>query len=160
MKVRSRIVVGIIGAAAVVVTSLTMASASVPDSSDVIHACYTTSSGALRVIDTDNGGNCYGYETAISWPSKAPSLKYFTGTTATDSQRNASVNCPDGGLPIALWINGHSVTSGDSHVVPSEESLNFPSGSDFTGTTPPIGISGYGADTPANSTVNYSLICT
>jgi hypothetical protein len=54
------------GAAAVLVT---VAAASIPDASGVIHACYTRSSGTLRVSDT---GTCTTKETAISWNNVGP----------------------------------------------------------------------------------------
>jgi hypothetical protein len=46
--------------------------ASVPDSSGIIHACYSTSTnpntrGALRVIDTDAGESCGNNELPIAW---------------------------------------------------------------------------------------------
>lgn len=53
------------GAAALVcVAAGGVAYASIPDSSGVIHACYTRSSGALRVSDA---GTCTSKETALSW---------------------------------------------------------------------------------------------
>jgi hypothetical protein len=49
-----------------------IAYASIPDSSGVIHGCYKTVGGALRVIDTDKGGKCVPSETALSWSQTGP----------------------------------------------------------------------------------------
>lgn len=157
MKVRTRIIVGVTGAAVVAATSFTVASASVPDSNDVIHACYTTSSGALRVIDTDNGGSCYSYETAISWPSKAPSLKYFTGTATVNSSHDVSeMDCPDGGMPVSVWFSG-SDPYGNAGTYNSRVSLTNSSGNL---SDPPSGLKGSGDSNLPVGSINYELICT
>jgi hypothetical protein len=48
-----------------------VAYASIPDSSGVIHGCYKTSNGQLRVIDTGLGQTCHN-ENAISWSQQGP----------------------------------------------------------------------------------------
>ena len=61
---------------AVSVTALVVggiAVASIPDSNSVVHACYATKGGALRVIDTGKGRNgekCKPGEVALSWNQK------------------------------------------------------------------------------------------
>ncbi len=47
-----------------------VAYSSIPDAGGVIHSCYDTSTGALRVIDSDAGGVCRGGETALDWNQK------------------------------------------------------------------------------------------
>ncbi|HEY3718375.1 MAG TPA: hypothetical protein VGL39_27950 [Jatrophihabitantaceae bacterium] len=106
-KALALIAVGILAAIGIAL-GVTAATASVPDSSGMIHACYTTSSGALRIIDTDAGGACYSYETAISWPSSTPTLKYFAGTataTLNGSSVQFTVTCTDGGVPANIFVN-------------------------------------------------------
>jgi hypothetical protein len=49
----------------------TVAVASIPDSNGVIHGCYNTSNGNLRVIDSAND-NCRNSETAIFWNQTGP----------------------------------------------------------------------------------------
>ena len=46
--------------------------ATIPDGSGVIHGCFTTSNGALRVIDTDAGGTCKKGETSLNWNQTGP----------------------------------------------------------------------------------------
>src|SRR5438105_9710357 len=49
-----------------------IAYASIPDASGVIHGCYKTVNGVLRVIDTDKGGKCVPGETALNWNQTGP----------------------------------------------------------------------------------------
>jgi hypothetical protein len=49
-----------------------VAIASIPDSGGVIHGCYTTLGGGLRVIDTDLGQKCKSKETALTWSQTGP----------------------------------------------------------------------------------------
>lgn len=46
--------------------------AAIPDSSGVIHGCYKTNKGTLRVIDTDKGQTCSKSETPLSWNQTGP----------------------------------------------------------------------------------------
>jgi len=67
---------GVAGAAGV-------AAASVPDAAGTIHACYSTSNGALRVIDTALHQACSTSEKALNWPAR--SIRWrgsWTSTTA------------------------------------------------------------------------------
>ena len=45
--------------------------ASIPDASGVIHACYTTAVGAVRIIDSPSQ-SCNALETAITWNQAGP----------------------------------------------------------------------------------------
>jgi hypothetical protein len=45
---------------------VTFASATIPDSNDVIHACYDSKSGDLRVIDAPSKA-CAKFEVSLSW---------------------------------------------------------------------------------------------
>lgn len=122
------------------------ASASIPASDGTINACYTTSSGALRVIDS--AGSCYSYETAISWPGSVPALKYFNGTASVSSSGTTiTALCTDGGTPLSLFLG-----SG----LPANE-VNFPS-LHLNSSSQPDGIQqyvwGFSASLP------YTLVCT
>jgi len=44
-----------------------IAYATIPDPGGVIHGCYKSTGGALRVIDTGAGGSCLSSETPLSW---------------------------------------------------------------------------------------------
>jgi hypothetical protein len=46
--------------------------ATIPDSGGVIHGCYQTARGALRVIDTTQGATCTAGETALDWNRTGP----------------------------------------------------------------------------------------
>jgi len=60
-------------AAAGVALGAGIAYASVPDSNGVIHGCYATKDGSLRVIDTGSGGACDAKkETPLTWSQKGP----------------------------------------------------------------------------------------
>jgi hypothetical protein len=49
-----------------------IAYATIPDSSGVIHACYKTNQGTLRVIDTGQGQTCSNSEASINWSQTGP----------------------------------------------------------------------------------------
>jgi hypothetical protein len=52
--------------------SAAIAYATIPDSEGVIHGCYKTVGGALRVINTDEGGACLASETSLAWNQTGP----------------------------------------------------------------------------------------
>ena len=49
-----------------------VAIASIPDSGGVIHGCYRTTTGALRVINTGTGQTCVAGEVALNWSQIGP----------------------------------------------------------------------------------------
>jgi hypothetical protein len=59
--------------AAVVAAAGSIAWASIPDAGGVIHGCFDTSTGALRVIDTDRGDTCSQSEQSLDWNQRGPS---------------------------------------------------------------------------------------
>ena len=64
-RTRLLLVLGITAAALAVVG---VVQASIPDASGVIHGCYATKDGSLRVIDTASGGSCDAKkETPLDW---------------------------------------------------------------------------------------------
>jgi Collagen triple helix repeat (20 copies) len=48
----------------------TVAFAQIPDSNGVIHGCYTTSGGSLRVVNSSS--QCLGTETPLDWAQQGP----------------------------------------------------------------------------------------
>jgi hypothetical protein len=46
--------------------------AAIPDASGVIHGCYKTNGGNLRVIDTGQGQSCSNSETTLNWNQTGP----------------------------------------------------------------------------------------
>jgi hypothetical protein len=73
-----------------------VAVASIPDSQGVIHGCYVTSGGRLRVIDSGKGQKCRPAETSLNWnitgpqgkpgPQGQPGLQGPPGASATEAQ--------------------------------------------------------------------------
>jgi type VI protein secretion system component Hcp len=59
-------------AAALLAVAGGLAYATIPDSGGVIHACYLTKLGTLRVIDPSAGQQCTSLETAIDWNKQGP----------------------------------------------------------------------------------------
>src|SRR6478735_2266515 len=58
------------------------ASSSIPDATGVIHGCYLTNTGALRIINTDAGQSCKSNELALQWSQTGPpGPKGDTGAT-------------------------------------------------------------------------------
>jgi hypothetical protein len=84
-----------------------LASASIPDSTGVIHACYASPppahGSALKVIDTDAGGTCGGGNAAVNWrsaPTGTLSAPYVVSTTETwlpgQAFRTQTASCNSG----------------------------------------------------------------
>jgi len=62
----------LIAAAAVFAGLGAIAYASIPDAGGVIHGCYKTNKGDLRVIDPSAGGSCQSSETPLDWSQTGP----------------------------------------------------------------------------------------
>jgi hypothetical protein len=95
---------------AAVLVSVTggIAYADIPDGG-VIHGCYKTQNGQLRVIDTSAGGACNRGETALTWNQTGP-----TGATgATGATGLTGATGPTGGIgPTGL--TGATGPTGDT----------------------------------------------
>ena len=64
------------------------ASSSIPDATGVIHGCYLTNTGALRVINTDAGQSCKSNELALQWSQTGPpGPKGDTGATGPEGPK-------------------------------------------------------------------------
>lgn len=80
---------------------ISQAMASIPDSSGVIHGCYRTTTGELRVIDSATS-SCLGDETSLNW-SQGPGTAGPDGlaVTVVDASQGypstqAYAECPAG----------------------------------------------------------------
>lgn len=84
---RGRWVVATLATALVLTGGL--AYAAIPDAGGVIHSCYTKSSGAWRVIDTDAGQSCKSNESPLDLYSKVAADLAFLAKTgkAADSDK-------------------------------------------------------------------------
>lgn len=58
--------------AAMLLIGTGVAYASIPDQNEVIHGCYKTVDGKLRVIDTGTGDSCLSSEVTLDWNQKGP----------------------------------------------------------------------------------------
>jgi hypothetical protein len=65
-----RLIITAAVAVAVAISGGAIAYASIPDSSGVIHGCYTVKTGALRVIDTAKGQTCATGQHSLNWNQK------------------------------------------------------------------------------------------
>jgi hypothetical protein len=95
----------------VVVLGLTaggIAYASIPDASGVIHGCYLTKNGSLRVIQSP-GGACVSGETALNWsqtgPKGATGARGTAGTDGTNGATGPTGPMGPSGSGAALWAN-------------------------------------------------------
>jgi hypothetical protein len=73
MKIRKRRKnFALVALAAAVVVAAGAAYAAIPDSAGVIHGCYATRLGLLRVIDPSAGQKCASLEKPLDWNQKGP----------------------------------------------------------------------------------------
>jgi len=102
-----------------------IAYATVPDSSGVIHGCYQTHNGRLRVVDTAAGAACRATEKALNWSqtSGAPTYNVRTGGMV-----------PGTSIARAFCLKGEQVTGGGGIVPDSSAGLtqNHPVAADGT----------------------------
>jgi hypothetical protein len=81
--------VGAVLASGVAVVTGALAFASIPDANGVFHGCVRTSTGALRIIDTDKGETCKASETAVSWNKEGINWQGAWSATTSYSQGDA-----------------------------------------------------------------------
>ncbi len=90
-----------------------IASASIPASNGVIHACYSTTRnpvGRLRVIDTDAGQSCTAGEVALTWNQSA--FNFRGDWSASGSYAVGDVVTNAGSSYLALVANAGTRPSG------------------------------------------------
>ncbi|HEY9470065.1 MAG TPA: hypothetical protein VIQ76_10685 [Propionibacteriaceae bacterium] len=69
---RSRLVIAL-ASMAIAATGIGIANAQIPDTNtSAVHGCYSTSGGALRVIDYDAGQRCTATERSLTWSHTTP----------------------------------------------------------------------------------------
>jgi hypothetical protein len=61
-----------VAAVLVVLVAGVAATAAIPDANGVIHGCRSLKTGALRVIDSEQGQSCGKDEAALTWNQKGP----------------------------------------------------------------------------------------
>src|SRR5262245_59748656 len=67
-----------------------IAYASIPDSgTSVFHGCYSTTDGALRLVDPSSGGTCDAGENAVSWQQRGVNWRGAWSNASTYSANDA-----------------------------------------------------------------------
>jgi hypothetical protein len=87
------------------------ASASIPDSKGVIHACHRKSDGRLRVIDTQKGRKCRKSERPVEWNERGRRGRVGPeGDRGPRGRRGpqGEPGPPGGGFPITEHLTGSS----------------------------------------------------
>src|SRR5262245_44143536 len=71
--------------------------AAIPDPAGVIHGCFKSSNGNLRVIDPGAGGTCNASEQSVEWPGEERVvLRSTTQTIQPGASHTFSVFCSPG----------------------------------------------------------------
>jgi hypothetical protein len=108
------------------VWAVRVAYATIPDSGGVIHACYDTGKGKLRVIDTEAGATCRAQEVALSWNQTGPrgpsdgyvaSLRGGPGIRVDDVANVLSLSLPAGDYMLSASALVQRDRAGTSNVV-------------------------------------------
>lgn len=87
---------GFVGLAVGLLAGGGLAYSAIPGDDGVIHGCYENTTGALRVIDSDQGGVCRGGETALDWNQTGPA-----GPAGPPGPQGAAgPGVPEGSLPV------------------------------------------------------------
>jgi hypothetical protein len=103
----------VVSVAALTVALGGVASATIPDSSGVIHGCYKKHHGQLRVIDTERHQTCNPAELAIQWSQTGPPGPTGSqGPTGPQGSTGAQGTLPGG----RMWINPLDFLAGDQSV--------------------------------------------
>jgi hypothetical protein len=97
--VRKRVGVVAVAAASVLLVAGGVAYATIPDSNSVIHSCYATKGGGLRVIDTGAGESCNPKESPLDWNAQGPKGDQGPAGISGLDQYTHSASIPPGG-----WI--------------------------------------------------------
>lgn len=156
-----KLLVGIL--AGMMLTTVGVAVASIPDASGVIHGCYLTSGnpnvrGALRIIDTGAGESCASGEAAIQWNQDTPSGTLY-GVQALDGFFTPGVedriSCPLGYKIIQAnaYVTNLSAHAGDAPVI-----VNVTQSNSLQRTTI-LDWSLWASELTADSRINWGMIC-
>jgi len=114
LKGRRLLLVGVAAAAAFVVAGF--AFGAIPGAGGVIHGCYGTSNGQLRVID---GGSCRTGETPLDWNAQG-----VAGPTGATGATGAAGATGATGATGAAGATSEVYTSGGRRSTPSDEGFD------------------------------------
>ena len=88
-----RSTIGFVGLGVGLLAGAGLAHSAIPGGDGVIHGCYENTTGALRAIDSDQGGVCRGGETALDWNQTGPA-------GPAGPQGAAGPGVPEGSAPL------------------------------------------------------------
>src|SRR6266536_1207476 len=71
-KIKLKYVFGLAVAMVIGGATTAVVLAAIPDSGGVVHGCYKTATGLLRVVDSDAGAMCQSGETMLNWNQTGP----------------------------------------------------------------------------------------
>jgi hypothetical protein len=115
-------VVAVLVCGSLVLAAGGVAWATIPDAgTQVIHACYDKTTGALRVIDPSKSQACTGSESALSWNGRG--LNFRGAWSATASYAISDVVAIGGGTFVAKAANTNSKPPSASWAVLGEPSF-------------------------------------
>jgi hypothetical protein len=108
-------IMGLVVVGALAVTG-GIALATIPDGGGVIHACYKSGSGDLRVIDPSAGGACKPSESALAWsqtgPPGTPGTPGAAGATNVAIRTFTQTVAPGGVSTFTAHCNAGEVATG------------------------------------------------
>jgi len=98
--VRKRVAIVAVAAASVLLVAGSVAYATIPDSNSVIHSCYATKGGGLRVIDTGAGESCSQKESPLDWNAQGPKGDQGPAGISGLEEDTKSASIPPGGFIV------------------------------------------------------------
>jgi hypothetical protein len=113
----------LVAAAAMLALAGGVAYATIPDANGVVHGCYNTVNGNLRVIDVAAGQTCKNSEAALNWnlvgPAGIPGPPGAPGTPGEDGEDGATGQQGPQGIPGPQGETGPAGTAlAYAHVYP------------------------------------------
>jgi hypothetical protein len=157
----SRVLLALGGAAALVAAGAGVSTwASVPDSSGVIHGCYRSSTGTLKILDTSKHKTCASGSHEISWNQTGPTgAKGPRGHKGAKGDAGAKGDTGATGLTGPKGDTGASGPKGDTGATGPRGATGLTGprgGTGRTGATGPKGATGAtGPRGPAGLTAGY-----
>lgn len=107
---RRKMMAAVTGGALIVAAGLAGVSyASIPDAgTGLIHSCYSTTTGAVRINDVAKTPTCHTGETALTWYKGAPAPTSVSGQVANDNTDHVVARSSGQQVAVNCWNNGTS----------------------------------------------------
>lgn len=111
IKVKLSNILAIGGALAIMVGSVAIVKAVIPDTAGVIHGCYKNNSGTLRVVDSPSQV-CAGGETALNWNQTGPQGPAGSGGNGEPkAYGRVTIDSSNGYMPVLDTAHSSKITS-------------------------------------------------